>query len=48
MEEILESVLDLLCLITEDGWSFRHMPEEGREIRRAIENVHSAMTPGPN
>lgn len=48
IEEILEPVLDLLCLITEDGWSFRHMPEEGREIRHAIKNVRSAMTHGPN
>ena len=48
MEDILEPILDLLCLIAADGWSFRHMPEEGREIRRAIESARSAMTSRPN
>ncbi len=43
IEEIIEPVLDILCLIAADDWSFRRMPEEGEEIRRAIEKVRSTV-----
>lgn len=44
IEETIEPILDLLRLITADGWSFRRMPEKGEEIRRAIENIRQRET----
>ena len=45
IEEVIEDVLDVLCMIQKDPWSFLHMPEKHRRVLRSnIEEIRSIVT----
>ena len=45
IEEVIEDVLDVLCMIQKDPWSLLHMPEEhGRVLRSKIEEIRSIVS----
>lgn len=48
IEEIIEDILYIVCLIQKDQWPFRHMPEENKSfLRSTIEEIRSILSRSP-
>ena len=45
IEETIEDILDIVCLILDDSWPFRHIPERDMDVLRStIEEIRSILS----